>query len=59
MKTNVLKASAMLQGTRTISSTCRGRLLYRDTLSTDCANIDFDKGNYLIQIGNKAFKCNL
>lgn len=36
-----------------------GKLLYRDTLSTDCANIDFDKGNYLIQIGNKAFKCNL
>lgn len=36
-----------------------GKLLYRDTLSTDCASIDFNKGNYLIQIGNKTFKCNL
>ncbi len=36
-----------------------GRLLYQQTLSSDCENIDFNNGNYLIQIGNRVFKCNI
>lgn len=36
-----------------------GKLLYQQTLSTDCVNIDFNSGNYLIQVGDKVFKRNI
>mgnify|MGYP000009130501 CR=1 FL=1 len=36
-----------------------GRLLYRNTLSSDYAYIDVKGGNYLIQVGDKTFKCSL
>lgn len=36
-----------------------GKLLYRQNISTDNENIYFNNGNYLIQIGDKTFKCNI
>lgn len=36
-----------------------GKLLYRQNISTNNENIYFNNGNYLIQIGDKTFKCNI